>query len=165
MTTGQIATSTMQANPPRLTTILRIVAFASIVLGLLVSGYLTYVKATNVPMTCVEGGAFNCNVVQNSSYSMFFGVPIAYLGLATYIVLGALLLLEKRVAFLRENGPLLVFAIALFAWVYSMWLVYIQVAVLEALCPWCLAHEVNITVFFAVVSVQLWQHLRQGAEA
>ncbi len=159
MATGQISQAATPSTPHfRIT--LRPLALASVVFGLVVSGYLTYVKATNVAMACVEGGAFNCNVVQNSSYSMFFGVPIAYLGLALYIVLGLLLIFENRTAFMRENSHLIVFGMTLFAWVYSMWLVYIQVAVLEALCPWCLAHEANITVFFGLVIVRLMNHMR-----
>lgn len=139
---------------------LRHLSLLSIVVGLFVSGYLSYVKLTAVPMTCVSGGMFDCNVVQNSSYSEFFGVPVAYLGFATYLVIGALILLENRFAFLVENGALLVFGITVFAFIFSMWLVYAQFFLLEALCPWCLAHEVNITLLLALVSARVWLAMR-----
>jgi uncharacterized membrane protein len=41
-------------------------------------------------------------------------------------------------------------------------LVYVQVAILEALCPWCLAHEVNFTVLFGVAIARLIGEMRQS---
>lgn len=122
-----------------------------VVIGLVVASYLSYLKLTDVPAVCVQGGPFNCNVVLNSRYSELAGIPIAYLGLAVYVIIGALLLLETRVEFLRENGSLLIFGIGLFAWLFSMWLVYVQVGLLQALCPWCLAHELNFTILFGTI--------------
>ena len=101
-------------------------------------------------MVCVAGSIFNCEVVQNSIYSKLFGIPIAWLGFTVYIILGALLLLENRAAFLREYGMVLFFGLNLFAWLFSMWLVYVQFVRLQALCPWCLTHEAIITVLFGV---------------
>jgi uncharacterized membrane protein len=136
---------------------LRVIALALVVIGLVVTTYLSYVKLTDVPMACVAGGAFDCETVQNSAYSRLFGIPIAWLGWGTYITLGLLLLLENRVAFLRDYSIILVFGISLFAFLYSVFLVYVQVAILQALCPWCLAHEIIMTVFFIVASIRLWK--------
>src|SRR4051812_20568925 len=86
-----------------------------VVIGIIISGYLSYVKLTDVPMVCVAGSVFNCEVVQNSVYARLFNIPIAWLGLATYLVIGALLLLQNRVAFLREYGVMIQFGIILFA--------------------------------------------------
>lgn len=94
-------------------------------------------------------------MVQNSVYSKLFGIPIAWMGFAVYIILGATLMLESRVSFLREYGMMLFFAINLFAWLFSMWLVYVQFVRLQALCPWCLTHETIITVLFAVSIIRL----------
>jgi uncharacterized membrane protein len=124
-------------------------------LGIIVSGYLSYVKLTEVPMACAANSIFNCDVVQNSAYSRMFGIPIAWLGLATYLVVGGLLLAQHRVALLRDYGMLLIFGIVLFGWVYSMYLVYLQFFVLRALCMWCLMHEAIFTVLFIVTSVRL----------
>jgi uncharacterized membrane protein len=134
---------------------LRIISLLLVVVGIFISGYLTYVKLSQTDMVCVQGGAFNCSVVQNSVYSRFMGIEIAYLGLAMYLFVGALLLLEKRVAFLQEYGTALIFGVTLFAWLFSMWLVYVQFFLLQALCPWCLAHEVNITILFIVAILRL----------
>ena len=130
-----------------------------VVIGLVVAGYLSYLKLAEAPAVCVETGPFNCNVVLNSQYSELAGIPIAYLGFAVYVAIGAIQLLETRVAFLRQWGLLLMFGIGLFAWLFSMWLVYVQFALLEALCPWCLTHETNFTVLFALICYRLYREV------
>lgn len=140
--------------------VLRWLSLLLIVIGIGVSGYLTYVKLTDVAMICVEDGAFNCDVVQNSAYSRLLGIPIAYMGLGTYLVLGGLLLFGDRIPVIRDYNLVLFFAINLFAFLFSMWLVYVQVGILEALCMWCLAHEIIITILFVISSVRLWRHLK-----
>lgn len=139
---------------------LRLASIILVILGLMVSGYLTYVKLSDTAMVCIDSGAFNCDRVQNSAYSRFLGTEVAYLGFMTYVILGGLLLLEKRVSFLQEYGHVLVFGITLFAFLFSMWLVYAQVVLLQALCQWCLAHEIIMTLLFGISSVRLWRELR-----
>ncbi len=128
-----------------------------VLIGLVVAGYLSYLKIEDAPAVCVETGPFNCNVVLNSQYSELAGVPIAYLGFTVYLAIGALLLLENQVAFLRVWGSLIMFGIGLFAWLFSMWLVYVQFALLQALCPWCLSHETNFTLLFALICYRVYR--------
>lgn len=155
MTTQEETVEQAATVLPRFQLNLRTLSLILFVAGLFVSGYLSYVKLTEVPMVCVGGGVFNCEVVQNSVYSRLLGIPIAWLGFAVYITLGAILVLEDRIAFLREYGITLFFGINLFAWLFSMWLVYVQFVLLQALCPWCLTHETIITVLFVVSVIRL----------
>ncbi len=157
MATIQTAPESAHTSAPQTRISLRLMGLVLIALGLIVTVYLSYVKLTDVPMACVAGGAFDCETVQNSAYSRVFGIPIAWLGLATYLLLGLLLLLEDRLSFLQEYSVIIVFGIALFAFLYSVFLVYVQVAILQALCPWCLAHEIIMTLFFAIASIRLWK--------
>ena len=126
------------------------ISLVLVIIGIVISGYLSYVKLTESQAVCVGGGAFNCEVVQNSVYAKLFNIPIAYLGLATYLVLGALLLLQNRIAFLQEYGVMLQFGIIMFAFLFSVWLVYLQAFQLKAFCTWCLSHEVTMTLLFLV---------------
>ncbi len=128
-----------------------------VLIGLFVAGYLSYLKLAEAPAVCVETGPFDCNVVLNSQYSELAGLPIAYLGFAVYTVIGAILILERRVEFMREWGRLLTFGVGLFAWLFSMWLIYVQFVLLEALCPWCLTHETNFTVLFALICYRVYR--------
>lgn len=134
--------------------------FISIIFGLCISGYLSYLKFDKKPSVCIENGPFNCEVVLNSIYSEFAGIPIAYLGFATYLTLGLILFFENRSAFLQTYSRLMMFGIALFAWMFSMWLIYLQFFVLQALCPWCLSHETNFTILFAMISIRLWRDMQ-----
>ena len=84
--------------------IFRRVQMLLVVIGLAVAGYLSYLKIEDAPAVCVESGPFNCNVVLNSLYSELAGVPIAYLGFSVYLAIGAVLLLEKRVAISAGMG-------------------------------------------------------------
>ena len=139
---------------------LRIVSLVLVVIGLLVSGYISYTKITDTSLVCEEGAVVNCDIVQNSVYSKLAGIEIAYLGFLSYLVLGALLALENRLAFLQEYGKILVFGITLFAFLYAVWLVYVQAGILSAYCLWCLAHELTITLLFIVSAVRLWRSFR-----
>lgn len=138
---------------------LYIISLVLVVIGIGISGYLSYVKLTETQTICVGGGAFNCEVVQSSVYSKLFNIPIAYLGLATYLVLAALLLLQNRIAFLQEYGVMLQFGIIIFAFLFSVWLVYLQAFQLKAFCTWCLSHEVTMTLLFIISIFRLKRSL------
>jgi uncharacterized membrane protein len=129
---------------------LRAISIVLVIIGLLVSGYLSYAELTDTSTVCADTGSLNCDVVQNSVYSQIMGIKIAYLGFATYVALLLLLALEDRIGFLREYGMMLVFGITLFAFLFSMWLIYVQAVLLQAFCQWCLAHEVTMTLLFGI---------------
>ena len=70
---------------------LRTFSLILVVIGVVISGYLSYVKLADAEIICVEGERLNCDVVQNSRYAEFAGIPVAYLGLATYLVIPPLI--------------------------------------------------------------------------
>lgn len=155
-------TITQAASPRlRLPLNLRFFALLSVAFGLAVSGYLSYVKLSNVGMECVRDATFDCGTVQNSAYGELFGVPIALFGFGMYVVVGLLLVLENATPFLQTNARALTFVIVLFGWLFSMWLVYVQFVILEALCPWCLSHEANMTLLLPLVTARMIQALRE----
>lgn len=138
---------------------LRNVAILLVIFGLLVSGYLSYVKLTDVQMACPgEGSGFDCGAVQNSIYAEFpprSGIAIAWLGFGTYVVIFGLILFEKRVQFLREWSIPITFGIVLFAFLFSAYLVYVQAFLIKAFCAWCLMHEATMTILFIVYIFRL----------
>ena len=138
---------------------LRRLQWLSVLFGICVSGYLSALKLFSAPSVCVQGGVFNCDAVLNSRYSELAGIPIAFLGFAVYVIIALLLLLERRVELVTQYGTLMIFGLGLFAWLFSMWLVYAQVALLGALCPWCLSHEVNFTLLFGICCWRLYREM------
>lgn len=162
MTTRQAESQIAAAEKPRFPAIsLRLIALILVVVGLLISGYLSYVQWQDLPITCTAGAEGGCETVQVSAYAELWGIKIAYLGLATYLVIGALLLLETRrdIPIFGEYAFMLNYGVVLFAFLYSMYLVYVQAFVLEAFCQWCLAHEVIMTLLFGVMTLRLWKML------
>ncbi|MCY3779807.1 MAG: vitamin K epoxide reductase family protein [Chloroflexi bacterium] len=136
---------------------LRRFQFLLVFVGLFVAGYLSYLKLADAPAVCVQSGPFNCDVVLNSQYSELAGIPIAYLGFTVYIIIGLILALEERHPALRQYGGLAVFGLGLFAWLFSMWLVYVQFGLLQAACPWCLTHEANFTLLFLTIVYRVYR--------
>jgi uncharacterized membrane protein len=143
----------------------RNLSFAVLALAILISGYLSYLKIDNTPAVCLAGGAFDCGTVLNSAYSELGGIPIAWLGLAVNLTVTVLLLLEPRVGFLREYAVTLIFGLVLFAFLFSVYLVYVQAAIIQAYCPWCLTHELLITILFVLSIIRLRAHLTADAAA
>jgi uncharacterized membrane protein len=157
------AANTSQANAETTSrrNILKILSYIFIAVALFVSGYLTYTKIANTSMICVEGSSiFNCELVENSAYAYILGIPTAFLGFLTYLVILALLILENRVAFLREYGLMILFGIVVFAFAYHCFLTYTAFFTLRALCPWCLTAHSMVTLLLIVTSIRLWRYFK-----
>lgn len=145
-------------DPKALLTI-RNLSIVVLIVAIGISGYLSYLKFDDAEAVCVVGGAFDCGVVLNSIYSEVADIPIAYLGLLTNLIVLSILLLEDRIGFLSDFGVTLVFGLVLFAFLFSMYLIYVQAVLIESFCPWCLSHEALITVLFALSTWRFWRSL------
>ena len=115
--------------------------------GVLLATYL-YLYKIGVLGTMVCGtGA--CELVQTSRWSRFLGIEVSLIGLVGYIgMLGVSLAglqpvnLERRwpdrsLAFLAGGGVL-----------FSAYLTYIELFVLDAICRWCVVSAVLVTLIF-----------------
>jgi uncharacterized membrane protein len=110
--------------------------------GLGVAGYLTYVETQMVAAIC--GPVGDCNAVQSSVYARMFGVlPVALLGIGGYV---AILLAwgwghfrQDRLA--RLVGPAL-YAMAFLGVLYSLYLTYLELYVIKAVCMWCISSAI-----------------------
>ena len=120
--------------------------YTLVFLGSLDALYLTWTKVLSVDTLCLGTG--KCDVVNASSYSTIAGVPIAALGLAMYLIIGGITLLERFVPHLREISRLAVFGISLFGCVYSMWLTYVEIIIIEEICIWCVGSAIIISAIF-----------------
>jgi uncharacterized membrane protein len=128
-------------------------SLALAVIGALDSGYLSWVKLAHTPLYCSGSGA--CEAVNSSIYAEFNGIPIALVGLASYLVIVALLALEGRAGWLQVYGPLAVFGLALTGTLYSAYLTYIELFVLHAVCPYCVVSAVVMTGILILSVVRL----------
>lgn len=134
---------------------LRIFSVILAVIGLIDSIYLSWEKIFHVEVFC--GGSGDCQTVANSPYSEISGIPIAFLGVGVYIVIIALLYLEGRGTFWRQNSPLIIFGLTLAGTIYSIYLTYLEIAVIYAICPYCVISAVVMTLLFIVAIIRLFR--------
>ncbi len=124
------------------------------IIGSLDAAYLTWIKFTHNEKLCAPGLG-DCFTVNTSRYSEVFGIPIAVFGMATYLVIIAILIFENRMDFLKENATLALFGISLVGVLYSIYLSYLEEFVLYAWCPYCILSAILITVVFVISIMRL----------
>jgi uncharacterized membrane protein len=76
-------------------------------------------------------------------------------GALSYLVIVLALVAERRLVPAREIGPLVVFGVSTFGTLYSGYLTYIEVAVLYAICPYCVLSAVIMTVIWGLSILRL----------
>ncbi len=114
-------------------------------IGLGASIYLTYIEITHARAVC--GPVGDCNAVQSSPYARLFGfLPVGLLGAIGYVTILATWLWRRyrRDMLARIAGPAL-FGMALFGTLFSIYLTYLELFVIHAVCIWCLSSAVIIT--------------------
>lgn len=129
------------------------ISVALAVLGLLVSIYMTIYKILNADAMCLGSG--DCSTVNASTYSEVNGIPVAVFGVIGYAAILAVHFLEKRNRFFKQNGTLLIFGMALTGFLFTLWLIYVEVAILKALCPFCVTSQTAMTLIFMVAVIRL----------
>ena len=114
--------------------------------GAAIAGYLTYAHYAHAQIFCATGG---CETVQSSRYAEVLGVPVAVLGLGAYLAILAAAVGRGEPA--RAAGA----SLALAAFGFSWYLVYVQLAVIGAVCQWCVASDTVTTAITALALVRL----------
>jgi uncharacterized membrane protein len=122
------------------------ISLALAILGVLVSVYMTIYKLTENPNMCLGNGG--CSTVNSSRYASIYGIPVALVGVGGYLVILALLWLEGRNSFLAENGTLVIFGLALLGFLFTLYLIYVELALIHALCPFCVTSQITMTILF-----------------
>jgi uncharacterized membrane protein len=127
---------------------------ASLTLALVavaVSSYLTFTHyADPAALACPDTGIVNCTLVTTSSWSVFLGIPVAVLGLVWAVAMTALTLpwAWRSPAAWVDRARLGAAAAGAAAVLY---LVYIELFRLGAICLWCTAVHVTAVCLFGVV--------------
>ena len=132
---------------------LRQITIALTIIGLLVSIYMTIYKLTNNESMCI--GSSGCSEVNASRYSEINGIPVAVLGVVGYAAILALLFIEQRPGFIQENGNLLFFGISLIGFLFTLYLIYLEIALIKAYCPFCLTSQAVMIVIFIISVIRL----------
>jgi uncharacterized membrane protein len=122
---------------------LRVAGLAVALAGIGVAAYLTYVHYAGLQPFCA-GGGHGCERVQSSSYARLGGIPVALLGLAGYLAIATALLAPG------ERARLAAAALAVSGFGFSAYLTYLELFVIDAICQWCVASAVLLTLLSVI---------------
>jgi uncharacterized membrane protein len=118
-------------------------------IGLLISLYLTLHRLGVIG--ALQCGTGACETVQSSAYAVFLGVPVAVYGVAGYLALFIVSIVGLQPAWLGRREPTLLLAgMAALGFAFTVYLTYVELFVIHALCRWCVGSAVVITAIAAV---------------
>lgn len=113
-------------------------------LGLLITLYLSWVALRGgTPALCTEGSS--CDLIQQSQWSRFLGLPVAIWGLATYSLIALLAAMPST----RLRRWRRLWTVSLVGLAISVYLTLAGIFSLQAVCGWCLSSLVIMASLFA----------------
>ncbi len=131
-----------------------ILSLALIAAGLAVAAYLTLVHYRSELLVCAVGG---CETVQKSPYAELRGIPVAVLGLGMYLAIAALALLRQNRPERAENTTLAIFGLALAGTVFTIYLTYLELFVIDAICQWCVLFALITWLLTILEGTRVWR--------
>jgi uncharacterized membrane protein len=125
---------------------LRIATAVLATIGLGIAIYLTYVHYRGIKVLCLSSGG--CETVQASRFAKVGGVPVALIGLIGYVSILASLMLRG------ETGALVTLGLVVIGWGFSAYLTYRELFTIDAICQWCVASAVIMTLLLVISSIR-----------
>lgn len=125
-----------------------IIAVVSLI-GLFVAMYLYLYKIGIVgSLACKIGG---CEMVNTSKWATFLGQPVALWGVLYYVALFGTAVAGTTERFAADRR-VSVALVVLLGWgvVYSGWLTYLELAVIHAICQYCVVSAILVMVMFVL---------------
>jgi uncharacterized membrane protein len=124
------------------------------IIGFLDSIYLLIIKLTHNPLLCIEGIG-DCWTVNTSRYSEVFGIPLGLLGALGYLLISMLLFIIRYNTALERGTRYTLFGVSLIGFIYSLYLTYIEIYILKAVCPFCILSAIMMTLIFTASIINL----------
>jgi uncharacterized membrane protein len=104
----------------------------------------------------LQCGTGSCETVQASPYAVWLGHPVALYGVAGYATLFVVSLLGAQPALAARRWPTVALAsLATPGWIFSLYLTYLELFVIHALCRWCVASALIMTAIWALAVADL----------
>ena len=130
------------------------------ILGIGVAGYLTILHYREDLLVC--GITSGCKTVQTSSYSELVGIPVAILGVLMYVSMLALVVVRLKRPVVYDRATMAAFAIALTGVVYAVYLTYVELFVIDAICQWCVVSAILTAAICVIEGFNVWRSLDAG---
>lgn len=129
--------------------------------GLFVALYLTLYKLGYIgEITCAVG---SCELVQTSRWATFLGLPVAAWGVGYYVTVFGVAMAGTTERW-EDSRTASLILLALTAWgaLFSLWLTYLELFVIDAICQWCVVSAVLALVLLVLAWLD-WRELRMEA--
>jgi uncharacterized membrane protein len=124
--------------------------------GVFVALYLTLYKLGYIgTLACAVG---SCEKVQTSKWATFLGMPVGMWGVGYYVGVLALSIAGLTPPLAESRGlSRLLLAVTTVGVLFSLWLTYLELFVIDAICQWCVISAILATILF----VLSWLDLRE----
>lgn len=133
--------------------LIRVLSF----LGMLVTAYLTYQHFADPGESfCNVSDYVSCDIVNKSVYAEIFGIPVAILGFAAYVLF---------FGFSFKIVPRLLWLGVLFSGLgllFSLYLTSVEFFVLDAICIFCVTQQLLILLIF-ITFLLVWRKFGKSA--
>lgn len=129
--------------------------------GFFIALYLHLYKTGQIgSLACGTGG---CETVQLSSYSSFLGVGVALIGVVGYAAMFVVAMLAVQPRFAGPSWPLRAMVLLSGgAFVFGLYLTYVELFVIQAICRYCVASAVLVTGIFLLSLFELSRSRRES---
>jgi len=97
------------------------------------------------------GASGGCEIVQTSQWATFLGLPVAFYGVVGYLTMLVVAIVAVRPAARAEAGwSKLLALLATIGFGFTLYLTYLELFVIHAICRWCIGSAVIITLIWVV---------------
>ena len=122
--------------------------------GTLVAAYLTWIHFNSGSLVC---GLGDCHTVQSSAYATIGPVPVAALGLGMYLLVLIANVLAARGVVAPELAWSVAFATLLAGLIYAIYLTWLEVVVIQAICQWCVVSALITALLALSQGILVWE--------
>ncbi len=101
------------------------------------------------------GASGGCEIVQTSQWATFLGLPVAFYGVIGYLAVLVVALAALRPAALAQTSwSTLLALLATIGFGFTLYLTYLELFVIHAICRWCIGSAAIITLIWIVAMAE-----------
>jgi uncharacterized membrane protein len=119
--------------------------------GIGVATYIAIAESGGGAPKCLAGGS-GCETVADSKYAHLAGVNVAVIGIVGYVLVFVAAIVPG------DPGRFGGFLTALVGFGFSLYLTYLELFVIDAICQWCVASAILMALSLAVAATRAFAY-------